>query len=180
MWRICCFPTFCLRMSTGAWWALSFLFLRRIFIRSCSGDGRWGSSLKSLSKRKRVTRCSPNTVWWKERLNTTDGFSRMTRSVTWKDTRKTIISEAGHKSLVPDKSAFINSKHYKQTRAWWCKLPGGTELTELERLLFIVILRSQSPGRMKCWEVSLDESMMIFHDAVVLPKHARAWVYSIT
>lgn len=55
--------TFCLRISTGAWWAFSFLFFRRIFPRSCSGDGRWGSSLKSLSKRKRVTRRSPNTVW---------------------------------------------------------------------------------------------------------------------
>lgn len=56
------YSTFCFRRSTGAWWAFSFLFFRRIRPRSCTGDGRWGSSLKSLSKRKRVTRRSPNTV----------------------------------------------------------------------------------------------------------------------
>lgn len=55
--------TFCFNISTGVWWALSFLFLSRIFLFSWPGEGSMGSSEKSLSNKNFVTSLSPNTFW---------------------------------------------------------------------------------------------------------------------
>lgn len=55
--------TFCFNISTGVWWAFSFLFLSRIFLLSWPGEGSMGSSEKSLSNKNFVTNLSPNTFW---------------------------------------------------------------------------------------------------------------------
>ena len=55
--------TFCFNISTGVWWAFSFLFLSRIFLFSWPGEGSMGSSEKSLSNKNFVTNFSPNTFW---------------------------------------------------------------------------------------------------------------------
>lgn len=55
--------TFCFNISTGVWWAFSFLFLSRIFLLSWPGEGSMGSSEKSLSNKNFVTNFSPNTLW---------------------------------------------------------------------------------------------------------------------
>lgn len=55
--------TFCFNISTGVWWAFSFLFFSRIFLLSWPGDGSMGSSEKSLSNKNFATSLSPNTFW---------------------------------------------------------------------------------------------------------------------
>lgn len=55
--------TFCFNISTGVWWAFSFLFLSKIFLLSWPGEGSMGSSEKSLSNKNFVTNLSPNTFW---------------------------------------------------------------------------------------------------------------------
>lgn len=60
--------TFCFSISTGVWWAFSFLFLSRIFLFSWPGEGSMGSSEKSLSNRNFVTSLSPKTFWNRENM----------------------------------------------------------------------------------------------------------------
>lgn len=60
--------TFCFSISTGVWWAFSFLFLSRIFLFSWPGEGSMGSSEKSLSNKNFVTSLSPKTFWNRENM----------------------------------------------------------------------------------------------------------------
>lgn len=98
-------------MSTGAWCAFSFLFLRRIFPFSCSGEGSSGSSEKSLSNRKLLTSLTPNTTF-KTQINRSSGLTKgiltdTLKSKVFHQSTIRVVSKGGRNEV----TRFLGIKH---------------------------------------------------------------------
>lgn len=98
--------TFCFNISTGVWWAFSFLFLSRIFLLSWPGEGSMGSSEKSLSNKNFVTNLSPNTFWnIKKRWCTMENPRACAWNTWWQ--RTAYLENLGHLALLGQRAVVL-------------------------------------------------------------------------